>query len=92
MNDVVLPPTFVNVQPILEQYFRLYPAMRQPTATKQFGFVDLNNLAQVQPVAPVLAASLRRAETAGNYMPVTRDLSMDKKTLLLAWLDAGAPA
>ena len=92
LMPTVLPPTFSNVQPILEQYFRLYPAMRQPTAAKQFGFVDLNNLAQVQPVAPVLAASLRRAETAGNYMPVTRDLSMDKKTLLLAWLDAGAPA
>jgi hypothetical protein len=91
-HTVPANPVFADVEPILTQYFRLYPSMRTPTAARPFGFVDLNDLAQVQPLAPVLAASLRRPETAPNYMPVTRDLSRDKKALLLRWFDAGAPA
>jgi hypothetical protein len=90
-HTVPAKPRWPDVQSILVRYFRLYPAMRQPTAGKPFGFIDLNDPAQIQAVAPVLALSLRRAETEPNYMPVTRDLSRDKKKLLLKWLDAGAP-
>jgi hypothetical protein len=76
-------PHWSDVQDILTQYARLYPSM---TAV-----IDLSNEALVRGTAGALAAALRRAETAANYMPVTRDLSRDRKALLLKWLDAGAP-
>jgi hypothetical protein len=76
-------PHWSDVQDILTQYARLYPSM---TAV-----IDLSNEALIRGTAGALAAALRRAETAANYMPVTRDLSRDRKALLLKWLDAGAP-
>jgi hypothetical protein len=76
-------PVWSDVQPILTRYSRLYPAMR--------AIVDLADHAQVKLWAGALAASLRRADTEPNHMPVTRDLSKDKRDLLLKWLDAGAP-
>jgi len=62
----------------------MYPSMRLP-------FLKLNDHASVQGNRGLVAAALQRAETDPGYMPVTRDLSRDKKALLLAWLNAGAP-
>ncbi len=76
-------PHWSDVQDILTQYARLYPSM---TAV-----IDLSNETVVRSTSGALAAALRRPETSPNYMPVTRDLSRDRKALLLKWLDAGAP-
>jgi hypothetical protein len=75
-------PTWTDVRDILTQYFRLYGSMR---------FIDLGDHAIVKSVRGPIAAALRRAETDPRYMPVSRDLSRDKRDLLLRWLDAGAP-
>jgi hypothetical protein len=76
-------PRLADVRDLLNQYARLYPSM---TAV-----IDLSNHTRVQATRGVLAGAVRRPETAGNYMPVSRDLSRDRKALLLRWLDAGAP-
>jgi hypothetical protein len=75
-------PRWVDVRDILAPYYRLYPSMR---------FIDLSNDTIVPAARSVIATALRRAETDQGYMPVTRDLSRDKKALLLRWLDSGAP-
>jgi hypothetical protein len=75
-------PRWADVRDILTPYYRLYPAMR---------FIDLHDSGVVHNVASNIAAALRRAETDQRYMPVTRDLSRDKKAFLLRWLDSGAP-
>ena len=51
----------------------------------------LDDHAQVKARAGACAAFMRLPETSSGYMPVTRDLSRDKRDLLLKWLDAGAP-
>lgn len=73
--------TWANVGPILATYGRVYPRM---------GF-----LAVPAAVKGLLAAFpkllLERPLEDPRYMPVTRDLSRDKRAALLAWLEAGAP-
>ncbi len=75
-------PSWADVQSILLQYFRLYPSMR---------FLDLSDHATVTASRGIIAAALQRPETDPGHMPVSRDLSRDKKALVLAWLSAGAP-
>jgi hypothetical protein len=82
-HTIPAAPALSDVEPIFRQYSRLYPSMRN--------IVDLADHARVRQWAPALAASLRRPEAAPNHMPVTRDLSRDKRALLIKWLDAGAP-
>ncbi|HET9197276.1 MAG TPA: ferritin-like protein [Solirubrobacterales bacterium] len=73
-------PTWVaDVQPILQQYANLYPAMR-----------DVLDLADYDDVvrhssALQLAMGTMTPEDA-NYMPVTRDLSPAKRDMVVAWL------
>jgi hypothetical protein len=83
-RSVPASPHWSDVQDILTQYARLYPSMTTVG-------LDLSNETLVRSVRGALATALRRAETASNYMPVTRDLSRDRKALLLKWFDAGAP-
>jgi Ferritin-like len=73
-------PTWVaDVQPILQQYANLYPAMR-----------DVLDLADYDDVvrhsrALQLAMGSMKPEDA-NYMPVTRDLSPAKRDMIVGWL------
>lgn len=78
-------PTWESVQPFLAQYAKLYPFMDSlfppglddPTVYQQ-------NIAAFQTVLEYPVEDPR-------YMPVTRDMSEDKRQTLLAWLAAGAP-
>ena len=76
-------PTWANIQPFMLQYARLYPFMdnifllSDPTVIQQ-------NIAAFQTV-------LNYQVTDPRYMPVTRDMSSDKRKLLLEWLNLGAP-
>ena len=79
-------PTWASVEPFLSQYAKLYPFMdslfppglADPTVYQQ-------NIKAFQIV-------LTYPVTDPRYMPVTRDMSRDKRNVLLAWLAAGAPA
>lgn len=76
-------PTWTNIQPILQQYAKLYPFMDSifqlddPTVIQQ-------NVAAFRQVLNIPVSDPR-------YMPVTRDMSRDKRQVILAWLDLGAP-
>jgi hypothetical protein len=76
-------PKWNDVKEILTQYSRLYPSMTQ--------VLDLSDEAKVRAKRGEIARRLRLPETDSTYMPSTRDLSRDRKALLLKWLDAGAP-
>lgn len=75
--------TWENIQPFMMQYATLYPFMdtifmlSDPEVYQQ-------NITAFQTV-------LSYPITDPRYMPVTRDMSRDKRELLLAWLAAGAP-
>jgi hypothetical protein len=81
-SDYTIPatPTWADVKPIFGQYAQLYPAMKEKG-------VDLSDERKVRQLAVALAASMRRPIEASNYMPVTRDLSAKKRTMILKWLD-----
>ncbi|HEX8847261.1 MAG TPA: hypothetical protein VF791_21635 [Pyrinomonadaceae bacterium] len=76
-------PTWKNIQPIMQQYAALYPFMDtifqldDPTVIQQ-------NIAAFQQVLNIPVSDPR-------YMPVTRDMSRDKRQLILEWLNLGAP-
>ena len=76
-------PTWENIQPIMQQYAKLYPFMDSifqlddPTVIQQ-------NIAAFQQVLNIPIADPR-------YMPVTRDMSRDKRQRILEWLNLGAP-
>ncbi len=76
-----LEPTWENVGPILRQYARLYPrmaALASPDAVR--GLLGTH---------PRLLLDLPLEDP--RHMPVTRDLSRDRREALLAWIAAGAP-
>jgi hypothetical protein len=79
-------PTWAHVEPILQAYSRLYPSMRAIYDLAVHSVVQTNRVALADSMDLLL-----RPETAPNHMPVTRDLSRDKRALILAWLRAGAP-
>jgi len=78
-------PTWASVGPFLSQYAKLYPFM---DGLFPPGLGDpkvyQNNIKQFEGV-------LSLPITDPRYMPVTRDMSRDKRKVLLAWLKAGAP-
>jgi len=76
-------PTWKNIEPIMMQYAVLYPFMDQIFMLSD-PEVYQQNIAAFQTVLsyPILDP---------RYMPVTRDMSNDKRRVLLAWLAAGAP-
>ncbi len=73
-------PIWENIQPFMMQYATLYPFMdsifmlSDPTVYQQ-------NMAAFKTV-------LTYPVTDPRYMPVTRDMSRDKRELLLKWLEA----
>jgi hypothetical protein len=76
-------PTWKNIQPFMKQYAVLYPFMdsifmlSDPVVYRQ----NINAFKTV----------LTYPVSDPRYMPVTRDMSNDKRELLLKWLGAGAP-
>ncbi len=79
----VADPTWTDVRSIFTPYARLYPSMQ-----------DVFNLDDEDVVRQHLEQVRQRLNLPLEdplYMPVTRDLSRDKRGLLLRWLDRGAP-
>ena len=76
-------PTWQNIEPFMMQYAVLYPFMDQIFMLSD-PEVYQQNIAAFQAVLgfPIMDP---------RYMPVTRDMSKDKRNVLLAWLAAGAP-
>jgi hypothetical protein len=80
------PPTWATVAPFLMQYAKLYPFM-----DSLFPPGGLGDPATYQQNIQAFEAVLSYPVTDPRYMPVTRDMSRDKRNVLLAWLAAGAP-
>jgi hypothetical protein len=77
------PATWDNIQPFMLQYAVLYPFMDtifmlSDPAVYQQNITAFQNVL----ISPI---------TDPSYMPVTRDMSRDKRQALLDWLAAGAP-
>jgi len=76
-------PTWANLQPILQQYAKLYPFM-----VSRMNIADLQT---IQSNIPALQMVLNMPITDPRYMPVTRDMSRDIRQALIEWLNLGAP-
>jgi hypothetical protein len=76
-------PTWNDVQPIFAQYAKLYPYMT--------GLINLADYAQVVKNLNPIKALLSLPTTDTRYMQVTRDMSPDKVSLILKWIEQGAP-
>ena len=77
-------PTWKDVQPILVQYYTLYPYMA--------GKVDLSSYGAVKTSKEAIKFDLSLSVSDPRYMPVSRDLSRDEQALILRWIESGAPA
>ena len=77
-NAPVAPTWSHDIQPILQQYANLYPVMKQ-----YFDMADYNS---VVAMAGLIQQLLSVPMTDPSYMPVTRDLSDPKRTMILQWL------
>ena len=69
-----------DIQPILAQYARLYPVMREHIA-------DLGDRDAVISWRRAMVFALTRSITDPNYMPVSRDLSAQKLAAIVKWLE-----
>jgi len=67
-----------SLQPIFQQYANLYPIMSR--------FVDLSDYNSVVANRRMLSVAFGLDFGDPNYMPVTRDLSGDKRKAILDWL------
>jgi hypothetical protein len=76
--DVPNPTWEGQVQPIFDQYMRIYPGMKQ--------IMDLTDLSVVQANVEPLLAVLSLPFEAPHRMPVTRDLSTQKIQVIITWL------
>jgi len=78
--DAGMPnPTWKDqVQPIFDEYMRMYPGMKQ--------IMDLTDLSVVQANLAPLLAVLSLPFEAPHRMPVTRDLSPQKIEVIKTWL------
>ncbi len=76
-------PKWSDVQPIFDQFNTMFPAMA--------AILDLSDLnAVVAGKAAIRSRLLLPIEDPG-HMPVTRDLSVKKRDMIVAWIDAGCP-
>ncbi len=73
-------PVWDDVQPILQQYANLYPAMSQ-------GLFDFSRREQAEANAFILRFVLDKPIDDPDQMPVTRDLSSARRALLIRYLD-----
>jgi hypothetical protein len=83
--DVPDQPTWhANVQPILQQYGNLYPIMSKH-------LIDLGNYDSVVKHLKILRLAFSLPVEDANYMPVIRDLSANKRTTILNWMNTPGP-
>jgi hypothetical protein len=81
----IAQPTWQDVGPILSQWATLYPAMTNIINLSVYSTVtDPTNAPLIQQML-----SLDMADPA--FMPVTRDLSLLRRDMILRWYKAGAP-
>jgi len=78
-----VPTWWQDVFPILNQYSRLYPAMQK--------IIALNDYKAVVNHLNAIVQRLNLPETDPHYMPITRELSRDKKAITLAWAKNNHP-
>ena len=78
--DIPDKPTWDDAYPIFNYYAELFPAMKN--------LIDLSNEQDVTDHAGGIKYMLSADINDSHYMPVTRDLSGDKRKLLLKYLDA----
>jgi hypothetical protein len=76
-------PTWADVQPVLNRYAALYPAMKRR--------LDLSDFAAVSKRSAEILDVLSLPFEDPGYMPVTRDLSASHRKLIQAWIEAGCP-
>ena len=74
------PTWYRDIQPILEQYGNLYPIMSRH-------LVELGNYDSVVKHLNTLKLSFSLPVSDPNSMPVSRDLSTNKRATILNWLD-----
>ena len=67
-----------HVRKLLAPYAELYPVMKR--------VFDISDYTSVRKRREILRFALSREFTDPNYMPVTRDLSAQKRATILAWL------
>jgi hypothetical protein len=73
------PPSWMGgLKQVFEQYDRLYPVMRR--------FLQLSDYESVAANRELLRLAFSRDISDPNSMPVTRDLSGDKRRAILRWL------
>jgi hypothetical protein len=76
-------PVWENVAPVLQQYAKLYPFMNN--------LLHISGPSTIQANIAAFKMVLNIPMTDPRYMPVTRDMSRDKRQLIIDWLDLGAP-
>ena len=76
-------PTWVDVQPVLNQYAVLYPAMTRR--------IDLSNYEAVFSHSAEILDVISLPILDPAHMPVTRDLSASDRTLIQTWIKNGCP-
>ncbi|MCD4485281.1 hypothetical protein LQR31_12430 [Chromobacterium vaccinii] len=74
------PTWYDDIRPIFVQYGNLYPIMSKHV-------VDLGDYDSVVRHLDILKLAFRLPLSDPNHMPVTRDLSDDKRAVILKWLD-----
>lgn len=78
------PPTWHGgLQPVFQQFANLYPVMAR--------FLDLGDYASVCANRDLLLLAFGHDPQDPNYMPVTRELSMAKRAVILRWLREVGP-
>ncbi|NVE00184.1 hypothetical protein [Massilia sp. BJB1822] len=77
---VVDNPTWNDVQPILQQYANLYPVMSQ-------GLFDFSKQDQADANAFIMRFVLDKDINDPDQMPVTRDMSSAKRSMLIRYFD-----
>ncbi|MCU1328637.1 MAG: hypothetical protein JWN34_4007 [Bryobacterales bacterium] len=79
------PPVWYGcLQPVFQQYANLYPLMQR--------FLDLSSYDSICMNLVPLRIAFGLNESDPNLMPVTRDLSADKRKAILAWLTKVDPS
>lgn len=78
------PTWYQDIQPVLKQYANLYPIMSKY-------LVDLANYGSVVDNLSILQLAFSLPRENPNHMPVTRDLSRDKRDIILRWLTSPGP-
>jgi hypothetical protein len=82
--DIPSNPTWgADVQPVMDQYMRMYPGMKS--------ILDMSDLNTVKQNANTLKAVFSADLLDPARMPVTRDLAPAKLQMVLKWISNGMP-